>query len=478
MDISGKYESGLQKFILSCDSFTAAYSVMLLMFYAPHVFMSDQLVASAFLPLCCLLPFALMPIIYAAVHRFNPLLFGRYHLVMPLSAIIAALFFVLFWSAGEGASDACLMIFGGAIFCVASVTYRYCSFSVRVRLIGDSITKPSAMSRGFAAFGVAAALITVYFFYGYDPQKVLLNAAYIIGALGIILALAQYLGSFCNIPKLGGKRIQSIKSVFETFYRDINRRTYTSSLLFLAAYIAVAMLAVWYCVAAIEVAVMPIVAAALLAGSYFIVSLICNVFVKRRSKALSIVNITCLAVSCLLLIFIEPLSLTGGGGVACAVIACLSAGCGSAVALRQTRIRLLTIKPRVTSGTVYLLLELTVYAAAAIAVAVMAIIGISYVKTGNAVCFVYGFAIAVALGIAAFVTAGKRVVKADAGELAYEPTGDGATGGEENEDSSSDDSSSDDSSSDAETPIGEDDENDTANNDPPSADSGEITHGE
>lgn len=421
--MDSKYENRVQRIILSCDTFTTGYCVMLLLFLLPYAVTTDQIIAAGFLPLACLIPLAVMPLVYTAVHRFDMLLFGRYHLFMPLSAFLSAIFFVLFFGAEPGAGGACLVFFCSAVHILTSMVYRYCSFSVRARLVGDSVYKPSIATRIFSAAGAAAAIGVTYAFYKYDPQTALLNSAYVLAAACVILALVQYLTSFYNIPKLGGKRVQSIKSVFRMFFGGLKKRTYFSSLFYVAAFATLAVIETLLCynVADYSPSVSALTVAAVTVSAFFVASFLCTEFMKRRTWLPSAVNLVCIAAASALFMAVTLADMPAKGVTACVAVAAALVGGGGAVALRQMRLRFLTIKSRITSGTVFVLYELTVCAAVAIAVTVGAVAAAVFSTQGIADVFAYAAATAVVFATVGFAVSTKRAARAeDVGELSYE----------------------------------------------------------
>jgi len=401
----------MKKLSLSCDSFTAAYSFLLLLFFVPYAAFTGNILAAAFVPLCLIIPYGVMPLLYAAVHRFDTLLFGRYHLFMPLSGFLSAFFFVMMFSAaGSAPSDACLIFFGALLFSVSSMLYRYCSFSVRARLIGDGVSKPSVMSRAFAALGAATAIASIFGF-SRGGEAALLNTAYVIATLAVIATAFQYLTSFYGIPRLGGKRVQPIKSVYASLYSGLNVRLFVSSMLYMASAAAVAALVVCYCAFTVDAPYLWLIAASVAAAVYCVTSWLCSDLIKRRSRALSITVFVGLAAAAVLMILCAALRCDGDTAIALSVCACVAAAASGAVAARQTRLRFLTIKPRVTSGTVYILLRLAAYAAAALALAVAVSIAAAFYGGGTEYSFIYGFAAAAVFAVAALALSGKKRIK-------------------------------------------------------------------
>lgn len=421
MNKKDKYQGRMQKTILSCDGFTTAYFVMIMLGFIVYAERCSQEISSAFTAVACLLPFVLMPVFYSVIHRYSPLIFGRYHLIMPVSAMVAAVFFVLMFDAtGGGAGDACKIFFGATVFSTSVLLYRYCSFSVRARLSRDSIAKPSIQSMCFSAVGAACAVGAFCGFYAYDRDTAFVNTAYVLGAVCVILALIQYFATFSEIPRLGGKRIQSVKSVFRAFYGGLNKRTYFSALLFECAFIvSAALLPIFSMSLGLPDHIAAVVAAVFVAA-FGGALLFCSLKIKRRSKLLSVTVTLCLVVSATLCILADVLKFGGTLGACILAASAVLTAIGGAVAMRQTRLRFLTVKKTVTSGTVFILLELTVYAAAACAVAVATVVVAVSATTGvNAL--IYGFAAAAMFAVAALIAASKKSVRSEViPELSYE----------------------------------------------------------
>ena len=93
MEKTDKYEGIIQSILNPADAFVSAQEFMLVLMFLPYCAEHGKLV-TAFMPLAMLAPIAFMPLVYSLLHRFDTLLFGRYHLVMPLSAFLSAPFFV------------------------------------------------------------------------------------------------------------------------------------------------------------------------------------------------------------------------------------------------------------------------------------------------------------------------------------------------------------------------------------------------
>lgn len=409
MDVKGKCESKLQTIGLSCDAFTTGYLVMCLLFFAPYAVLNGGTVVMWLMPLACLLPFALMPLFYWIIHRYDSLLFGRYHLAMPLSAVIAALFFVIAWSAdGIGAAQSCLMFFGAAVFAASIMIYRYCAFSVRVRLNGVGVVGKSPCYYAFCAAGAVASVATLAGFWYYEPATAFLNTAYIMGAACLVLALLQYFTSYYGIPQLGGKRVQTLKSAYRSFYGGLDKKMYFSALLFEAAFAVSAVVLVYFCTALGVDMYRTLAVAAVMTAAYGISAFFCTRRIKRRTIVLSAVDFACVVLPCALLTVLAALSPTKASPLPYLFVAAAFLGAGGAVVVRQTKLRFLTVKPRITGGIVFILLELTMFAAAAFGMTVVALVHTvgQYVFLPTA--FIYGFAAAAASASAAFALAGKR----------------------------------------------------------------------
>ncbi|MDE7107128.1 MAG: hypothetical protein K2O39_02275, partial [Clostridiales bacterium] len=350
MDIKGKYESKVQKIGLSCDAFSTGCVIMCLLFLVPYVASNGGTLVMWFLPLACIVPFAVMPLVYMGIHKYDTLLFGRYHFVMPLSAFLAAPFFVMAWSAsGVGSQQSCLVFFGILIFVMAIMIYRYCAFSVRARLGGVSIVDKYPVYEIVCAVGCVAAAVAFALFLRYDPETVYVNTAYVLGGITVLLALAQYLITFYGIPRLGGRRVESVKSVFNSFFGGLDVKMYLSALFFEAAFAIVAALLVYFGFA-LNIGLSGIIAvAATVIAVYAVSSYFCARRIKRRSMSLSIMNIVSVALPCGILSLLAALNKTGDGVLAGLIIAAVILSVGGAVAVRQTKLRLLTVKPRVTS---------------------------------------------------------------------------------------------------------------------------------
>lgn len=408
MDIKGKYKSKVQQVGLSCDAFSTGCLVMCLLFFVPYVASNGGAIVMWFLPIACLMPFAVMPLVYMFIHRFDTLLFGRYHFVMPVSAFIASPFFVMAWSAdGNGPSQSCLIFFGILIFVLGITIYRYCAFSVRSRLTYSGIVDKCPYYEVVCAFGCVAAAGAFAGFMHYDMDTAYINTAYVMGGATVLIALSQYLITFYGIPRLGGRRTESIKSVFESFYRGINVKMYLSALFFESAFAVIAALSVYLgFVLDIGLYGAVFVAAAFIAA-YGLCAAYCSRRINRRSITLSVFNLLCAVVSTIALVIVCALNAGGNGGLAGLTVAAVVAGAGGAVSVRQSKLRLLNIKPHMTNGTAFIISELTVFAAAGIAMFAAALVTAVYNIDLSAMAFVYGFAVALLLAVTATVLACK-----------------------------------------------------------------------
>lgn len=404
MDIKGKYESKVQKIGLSCDAFSTGCLIMCLLFFVPYVANNGGMLVMWFLPFACIVPFAVMPLVYMAIHKYDTLLFGRYHFVMPISAFIAAPFFVMAWSAvGGGASQSCMVFFGILIFATAIMIYRYCAFSVRARLGGVGIIDKYPVYEVVTAASCVAVAVCFALFLRYDPATVYINTAYVMSGFIVLLALSQYLITFYGIPRLGGRRVESVKSVFYSFFGGLDVKMYLSALFFEAAFAIVAALLVYFGFA-LNVGINGIIAvAATVIVVYGISAYFCARCITRRSMKLSVMNIVCVTLPCGVLALLAALDKTGDGVLAGLIIAAVILGIGGAVAVRQTKLRLLTVKPRVTSGFVFILFELTMFAAAGIALLVAAVVANALQWSLSVTAFIYGFAVAVVLAAVAMI---------------------------------------------------------------------------
>lgn len=414
MDTKGKYESIFQKTALSSDAFTTGYFVLCLLFFVPYAARYGGTLVIWFLPAACLLPFALMPLFYAFIHRADALLFGRYHFAMPVSAFLCALFFVMTCGAKQpSASSACLVFFGSLAFIISVMIYRYCAFSVRTRLLGESVVSATPIYELFCAFGGAVAVVAFIGFVRSDASGAFLNTAYFLGAIGVALALVQYLTSYYGIPKLGGKRIIPIKKAYATFFCGLERRTYLSSLFFQSALAATAALSIFYSLTFGFALDDVLIIACACVAAYAVTAYLCARAVNRRSLLLSVINFFAIAIAAITVTVCAAVQPKTGVVFALMVSVAIIVGVGGAVAVRQTKLRFLTIKQKVTSGTVFILSELAMLASASIASALSAAVVTALECTRSTTAFVYGFAAALALGAAAIALAGKRSVRAE-----------------------------------------------------------------
>ena len=374
MERSDKYEGILQNIFSPCDAFSAAQSAMLVLLLVPYCMTHGGFTVLPFLPLAALAAFAVLPLVYTLLHRFDTLLFGRYHLVMPLSALLAAPFFVLIFSADTpSASSACKVFFGVLFYSLFVLIYKYCAFSVRARLYGEDVSRPRKSAMWFITAGLLSAVATVVGFRFYDPDTAFINSAYVIQSASVILAVAQYLTTFYGIPKLGGRRVQSVKSVFRAFYSGVKTKTYFCSLLFLSACAVQAALVI-YCAVCSGVPSLY----AVIAGGALCVAFCCarQLFLRVKPKriAFSVSGFVCLVVSGALAVVAVLVNLNEAARASLFVISAVLSGAGGAAAFSIMRADFISVKSRVTSGIVYGLINLTAYAAVAIALAVAAVI--------------------------------------------------------------------------------------------------------
>lgn len=407
MDKKSKYEGKLQRIAQSCDAFTTGYFAVSLLFAVWYAYAYGGVIVLGLLPIACLVPFAVMPLVYLLVHRVDMLLFGRYHLVMPLSAFVAALFFVILYSSTTpDAGGACAVFFGTLVFVPCVITYRYCAFSVRARIAGDDIATMSPYAISFSMLGAIGALAAFFGFWRYDPASAFLNTAYVLGGACILLALIGYLATYYGIPRLSGRRLLSVKTVFRMFYVGLNKRIYFSSLLFLAAFATSVMTDMLYVFGSglsywevFAIAVVFVV-------SFAVTACVCGIKANRRSLVLSIVSLACLSIGAII-----PLAFAaaGAGGVVyAAAVSVALCGVGGAVSVRQAKLRLITVKPHITSGVSILLFELTMFAAVAVAFAISAVTAALFENMLASQAFICGYAVCVVLLAAAFGLAGKK----------------------------------------------------------------------
>lgn len=404
--------------------FTTGCLAMCLLFFVPYVVYHAGTLVLWFLPMACILPFALMPLFYMLIHRMDTLLFGRYHFIMPVAGFVSALFFVIAWSAGEaGAASTLAAFFGFTVFLTSVLLYRYCSFSVRARLLDENITASSPYGFLLSALGGAAAVATLVGFMHYDPQTAFLNSAYVLGGVCALLALIQYLFTYYNIPRLGGKRLQSVKNVFRTFYSGLDKRMFSSALLFNSAFavLTVTVAFMMFYLLGIDRLVYILGVSGALILAYATAAGICIRKVDRRSKWLSVVCLSVFSIAAVLIIISACVRMPLYAVFTCLVLAAAFTGIGGAVSVRQTKLRFLAVKSRITSGAVFILLELTASAAGAIALLQAAVMSVAVYATNIVEVFSVGGGVASVLCLAAFILARKKQSKVDKGPgLTYE----------------------------------------------------------
>lgn len=400
MKISGKISDMARVISLSCEKFTTVYTVALLFFFLPYCVDKLGSYVIWIMPIAALAPLGVLPVVYAVIHRYNPLFFGRYHLAMPVAGMMSGLFFVLVFGADNGApSHVCACVLGGIAFLACWTTYRYTAFSVRVRLIGDDLVKPSKTTALFSFFGAAAAVGTLYGFYVYNAATMFVNSAYVFAAACIILCFTQYLATYSEIPKLGGKKIISFKSSFKEFLTAFTARPYTSSTLFLSALIAIAATAIGY---GFRLGVPSNVVFGAVAATLIAFAVGAFVFIKLGVRIIRIVPTLILSSIVLAFVMLVVASVAGEGAAACLIIACVIIGVGLSAAMRSVRMSCMRVKPRITSGIVFIMTELSVCVAAAVAF-VAAAVAYTALPTLGASAFFIGFGIAAALGLSAFL---------------------------------------------------------------------------
>ncbi|MCM1367608.1 MAG: hypothetical protein NC184_02200, partial [Roseburia sp.] len=310
MELKSKHKDRLRQIILSCDSFATGNYCFALLFFATYAARHCNAYAVEFLPLALLTAFAVMPVLYTVVHRFSPLIFGRYHLALPISALASSLFYVLMWSSmdASSAADACSMYFGTLLFLLSSMFYGYCAFSVRARLIGDNISAPSPYALCFCALGAAVAIAAAAGFRRYDAATAYINTAYVISAIGLLFAVVHYLTTFYGIPRLGGKRNVTVGGAFRTFYGGINMNAFFSSLLLQAAFMTVAAFSVYICAAFVSTRA-AFISAAVFVCVYAVSAFLCASRVKRRGRALTVAAAALSVLSAAALIVLTALRL-------------------------------------------------------------------------------------------------------------------------------------------------------------------------
>lgn len=394
---------------------------MCLLLFVPYIARLDGTIVMWFIPVACLVPFAILPLFYLIIHKSDMLLFGRYHLALPISAFVAAFFFAMAWSARDGGpAGNCLIFFGALFFVSAIAVHRYCAFSVRARLTGGGIVSSAPFNEILCAAGAAAAVVVFFGFLYYDEETAYINTAFVLSGVSIVLAMTQYLATHYGIPRLGGRRrARTVKSVFAAFYGGLDRKMYFSALFFESAFSTISALIVYFGFFAGAGVYRTVIAAATLVGVYALAACACTRIVKRRTVMLSAMEFVCATCACVLLVCAAATELGGDGLYACLIAAAVLTGLGGAVSVRQTKLRFLTIKSRITIGTVYILLELTMLAAAAIAFTVASVVITVISYSGDITGFIYGFAAATVLAVVAMALAGrsKRAVAESDGDI-------------------------------------------------------------
>lgn len=401
MDKSDRRKNILMSTALACGSFTSAYSVAVLPFFAVYCASRASVAVMACLIIACVVPFCLMPLVYVALHRFSPLLFGRYHLALPLSALLSALFFVLMYSATDGSPLSSSMIFFGAVlFSSALACYRYCSFSVRVRQ-GAEFGVPLA-GKILAAFGAVAALACLFGFYRYDPETAFANTAYVLGALGCIFAMIQYLTTFYSVPKFSGSRKITVKQAFRAVYGGIDKKLFFGAVCAVGACFTSLGLSAYVCSSLGLSPEISICAAAAAACGYAAGAAAC--FKIRRSSIASAIAfvLSATAVGALMVAVIVQMPSSAAAGVISA--ACALCGGGLAAAVRAKSVRFVAVKPDNTVGTAFILTKLADLGGLAVTTAIAAtcvsIVTRAGVMASDAL--VSAFAVAAALAVVGF----------------------------------------------------------------------------
>lgn len=398
MDNNGKNEK-LLGIILSSDTFTTAYIVVSLFLLMPFVLPTGGKIVLWFVPLACVIPFAVMPLFYLIVHRFDTVLFGRYHLVLPVSAFVAALFFILVFSHGDNGAA---VFFGVLVFLTAFLLYRYCAFAVRARLVGSGIVAPGGFSRMFSALGAVSALGAFAGFLHYDSGTAFLNTAYVVAGASVVLAFLHYLCTHYGIPRLGGKRVHSVKSVFELFYGGLDGRKYASALLVQASAACIAGLAVLYLMLSGARAINVFVCVVCFGCGYALSSTVNHFALKRNASALALIAFVCEIVSAVMLCVCSAADLGADNLYIVIPVAVGLDGIAAAASVRYAKLCMVGIKPRVTAGTAYILTELTTTAAAGIEFLIGAAVFTLFDASGmNA--FAYGCAAVAVIAATAFV---------------------------------------------------------------------------
>lgn len=402
MDKADRHENIFMRTALSCGSFTSAYSVAILPFFALYCAIHAHIAVTACIVLACLIPFAVMPLVYAAMHRFSPLLFGRYHLFLPISAFSAAFCFVLMFSSLDGTpSEQCLIFFGSVLFASAIACYRYSSFSVRVRLDGSDFGM-SVEGKALAALGAASALACIGGFYAYDPSTMFINTAYVLAALCSIWAIAQYLTTFYSVPKFSGSRKMTVKQAFRSVYYGLDKMTFFAAVCAMGACTTVIALSAYFCIIWGMPAYAPLVAATAAVCGYAIAAAgLCrmnnNAVVAAVAFGLSVIAIV-------VFIIVSAVKVSAPAAVAFDTTACFFAGGGLAAAVAVKRRRFVAVKPRNTVGTAFILSGLADYGGCAIATAVCAaaIGSVTYDVMPTKLVSIVSYALAAAIAVVGF----------------------------------------------------------------------------
>ncbi|MBD5131810.1 MAG: hypothetical protein HDT28_04355 [Clostridiales bacterium] len=407
MEIKNKYETKLQAIALSSDSFTTGYFVMCLLMFVPFIATSQASIITWFLPLCCLIPLAVMPLFYLLVHRVDMLLFGRYHLVMPISAFVSAISFVMMFT---NQNSIALVFIGALVFAVSITLYRYCAFSVRARLGGFGITSHSLWSGVFSVLGAVGALASYAGFMYADPETMYINCAYVISLTCVVLAMVQYLVTHYGIPKLVGRRALTVKSVYRTFYTGLDIRLFVSSFLFQAAFACIAALLLFFtAVRGIWIYTTVFVALAVVCG-YGAMQSVSAKYVTKCNNVLLGVLTGGFAVSSALLIIASVVPMNIAGFTAIVIVTSVIVGACGALCVRLTKLRVVAIKPHITSGVVYILTELVTLLAFAVALLAAAIVVTIWFDLTSFIC---GFAVAAVLATIALAISVKKISSGD-----------------------------------------------------------------
>lgn len=385
-----KFKDIMTKTALSSERFTTAYCTALVFFFLPYALKFEGRYSLFYIPLALGVAFAALPIAYALIHRYSPVLFGRYHLALPATGLLTALFFVFVWSGKTGgAADNVLCFFGVALFAVTLLVYRYCVFSVRVRLVGDDFKRPSVYDGAVSALGIAGAVATLYGFYVYDESTMFINSAYVLGAVTLIFVFAQYFASYTEIPNLGGKRPMSVAAAFKECYCGIRRRTYLSSLFFVSAFLAVASVLV-YAVKILGLGSGTAFLSAMLAViAYMTVSALFSRFELPNLHS-TVATAVFLALAA---VFVTVAAFAGDAASGLIPTAAVFAGAGGGLCVRRMRVGFMSVKTSATSGIIYIITELCTVAAASICALCDGIVGAAYGIGGAALTIAGGAAV-------------------------------------------------------------------------------------